>query len=107
MFDFSFFVLKHLREGLDLFLKHNIDCFMYLVGTRTQISVSYASAFLVPYWQLMYLCVYAGPVAWIMWFLFVDLTILKGSLDSFSFRLPQCWGLPVKQLGVFPHLLLV
>ena len=36
-----------------------------------------------------------------------QLTILKGWLDSFSFWLPQCWGVPVKQFGVFPHLLLV
>ena len=31
-----------------------------------------------------------------------QLTILKGWLDSFSFWLPQCWGVPVKQLEVFP-----
>ena len=50
---------------------HYIDCFMNLVGSRTQIGVSYASALLVPYWQLMSLCVHAGPIAWIMWYLFV------------------------------------
>ena len=33
--------------------------------------------------------------------------VLKGWLDKLLFWLPQCWGLPVKQLGVFPHLLLV
>ena len=26
---------------------------------------------------------------------------------GFSFRLPQCWGVPIKQLWVFPYLLLV
>ena len=31
-----------------------------------------------------------------------QLTILKGWLDRFSFWLPQCWGVPVKQFGVFP-----
>ena len=48
---------------------------MNLVGSRTQISVSYASAFLVPGWQLLTLCLYAGPVAWIMLFLIRQLDI--------------------------------
>ena len=42
------------------------DFITNLLGSRTQISVSYASAFLVPGWQLLTLCLYAGPVAWIM-----------------------------------------
>ena len=86
---------------------HNTDCFMKLVGSRTKISVSYASAFLVPGWQLLTLCLYAGPVAWIMLFLIRQWTILHGGLDNFSLWLPLCGGVPVKQLGVFPHLLLV
>ena len=36
-----------------------------------------------------------------------ELTILHGGLDNFSLWLPLCGGVPVKQLGVFPHLLLV
>ena len=40
-------------------------------GSQTQIGVSYASALLVPCWQIMSFFVHAGPVAWIMWFLFV------------------------------------
>ena len=73
-----------LREGLDLCLKHNIDCFMNLVGSRTQIGVSYASAFLVPYWQLMS-CMYMPGRLLDNVVLVRRLTILKGSLDSFSF----------------------
>ena len=92
---------------MDLCLKHNTDFITNLVGSRTQISVSYASAFLVHCWQLLTLCLYAGPVAWIMLFIVRQLTILHGGLDSFSVWLPQCWGVPVRQLGVVPHLLLV
>ena len=98
---------------MDLCLTHNTDCFMNLVGSRTQISVSYASALLVPCWQLMFLCVHAGSVAWIMLFFVRQLTffrvglniskenglptspkltsgfpVLKGWLDSFSFWFP-------------------
>ena len=68
---------------MDLCLKHNINCFMNLVGSRTQIGVSYASALLVPYWQIMSFFVHAGPVAWIMWFL-LSVNVPIGSLDSFS-----------------------
>ena len=50
---------------------------------------------------------YAGPVALDNVVLCSSVDILKGWLDSFSFWLPQCWGVPVKQSGVFPHLLLV
>ena len=39
--------------------------------------------------------------------LYSSVDVLKGWLDSFSFWLPQCWGLPVMQSGVFPQLLLV
>ena len=92
---------------MDLCLKHNTDFITNLVGSRTQISVAYASAVLVPGWQLLTLCLYAGPVAWIMLFLIGQLTILHGGLDNFSLWLPLCGGVPVKQLGVFPHLLLV
>ena len=63
---------------------------MNLVGSRTQISVCYASAFLVPGWQLLTLCLYAGPVAWIMLFLIRQWTILYGGLDNFSLWLPLC-----------------
>ena len=63
---------------MDWCLKHNTDFNTNLVGSRTQINVSYASAFLVPCWQLMTLCVYAGPVAWIMLFIVRQLTILHG-----------------------------
>ena len=31
-----------------------------------------------------------------------SVNVLRDWLDSFSSWLPQCWGLPVKQLGVFP-----
>ena len=54
---------------MDLCLKHNTDFITNLVRSRTQISVSYASAFLVPSWQVLTLCLYAGLVAWIMLFL--------------------------------------
>ena len=71
-------------------------------------NVSYASALLVPCWLLMTLCLYAGPVALDNVVHCSSVDILKGLLDSFSFWLPQCWGVPVKQLEVFsPHLLLV
>ena len=40
-------------------------------------NVSCASALLVPCWQLMTLCVYAGPVAWIMLFIVRQLTFLR------------------------------
>ena len=62
---------------LDLCLKDNTDFITNLVGPRTQISVSYSSAFLVPSWQLLTLCLYAGPVAWIMLFLIRQLTFLR------------------------------
>ena len=32
--------------------------------------------------------------------LYSSVDVLKGWLDSFSFGLPQCWGLPVMQSGV-------
>ena len=83
---------------MDLCRKHNTDCFMNSVGSWTQISVSYASAFLVPGWQLLTLCLYAGPVAWIMLFLIRQWTILHGGLDRFSFWLPLYGCLHVKQL---------
>ena len=87
---------------MDLCLKHNIDCFMNLVGSRTQFSVSYSSALLVPCWQLyVFLCTCrAGCLDNVVLCSSVD--VLKGWLDSFSSWLPQCWGLPVKQLGGFP-----
>ena len=44
----------------------------------------------------------AGLVALDNFVVVHQLTILKGWLDSFSFWLPQCWGVPIKQLGVFP-----
>ena len=82
---------------MDVCLKDNTDCFMNLVGSRTQISVSYASAFLVPGWQLLTLClIYAGPVAWIMLFLIRQWTILHDGLASLSLWLPLCGGVPVK-----------
>ena len=62
---------------MDLCLKHNTDCFINLVGSRTQFSVSYSSALLVPSWQLMSFCVHAGPVAWIMLFFVRWLTFLR------------------------------
>ena len=62
---------------LDLCLKHNTDFNTNLVGSRTQFSVSYSSALLVPCWQLMSFCVHAGPVAWIMLFLVRQLTFLR------------------------------
>ena len=37
-----------------------------------------------------------------MLFIVRQLTFLRVLLDSFSFWLPQCWGVPVKQLGFFP-----
>ena len=40
-------------------------------------NVSYASALLVPYWQLMTLCLYAGPLPRIMLFIVRQLTFLK------------------------------
>ena len=50
----SLFCFKASRRScLDLCLKHNTDCFMNMVGSRTQFSVSYAYALLVPCWQLM------------------------------------------------------
>ena len=70
---------------MDLCLKHNTDFNTNLIGSRTQINVSYASACLVPCWQLMTLCLYAGPVARIMLFIIRQLTIRHGGLDSFSF----------------------
>ena len=39
----------------------------------------------------------AGPIVLDNFVVVRQLTILKGWLDSFSFWLPQCWGLPVKQ----------
>ena len=78
---------------MDLCPKHNTDCFMNLVGSRTQISASYASAFLVPGWQLVTLCLYAGPVAWIMLFLIRQWTIRHGGLDNFSLWLPLYYAL--------------
>ena len=73
---------------------------MNLAGSRTQISVSYASVFLVPGWQILTLRLYAGPVAWIMLFLIRQWTILQGGLENFSLWLPLCEDVPVKQLGV-------
>ena len=70
-------------------------------------NVFYASALLVPCWQLMMLCLYAGPVALDNVVHCSSVDVLKGWLYSFSFWLPQCWGVPVKQLGGFPQLLLV
>ena len=70
---------------MDLCLKHNTEFNTNLVVSQTQINVSYASAFLVPCWQLMTLCLYAVPVTWIMLFIVRQLTILNGGLDSFSF----------------------
>ena len=70
-------------------------------------NIYYASALLVPCWQFMTLCLYAGPVALDNVVLCSSVDVLEGWLDSFSFWLPQCWSVPVKQLGVFPHLLLV
>ena len=70
-------------------------------------NVFYASALLVPCWKLMTLCLYAGPVALDNVVHCSSVDVLKGWLDSLSFWLPQCWGVPVKQLGVFPHLFLV
>ena len=78
-----------------------------MIRSWTQINISYASALLVPCWQLMTLCLYSGPVVLDNVVLCSSVDVLKGWLDSFYFWLPQCWGLPVKQLGVFPHLLLV
>ena len=69
-------------------------------------NVSYASALLVPCWQLMTFVYMPGRLPWIMLFIARQLTILNGGLDSFSFGCLKCWGVPVKQLGVFPHLLL-
>ena len=45
----------------------------------------YASALLVPCWQLMTLCLYAGPVALDNVVLCSSVDVLKGWLDSFSF----------------------
>ena len=86
---------------MDLCLKHNTDFITNLVGSRTQISVSYASAFLVPGWQLL-TCLYAGPVAWIMLFIVRQLTILHGGLDIFSFWLPLCGGCTCQAVRGFP-----
>ena len=46
--------------------------------------------------QLLTLCLYAGPVAWIMLFLIRQWMILHGGLDNFSLWLPLCGGVPVK-----------
>ena len=59
-------------------------------------NVSYTSALLVPCWQLMTLCLYAGPVALDNVVHCSSVDVLKGWLDSFLFWLPQCWGAPVK-----------
>ena len=48
----------------------------------------------------MTLCLYAGPVALDNVVHCSSVDVLNGLLDSFSFWLPQCWGVPVKQLGV-------
>ena len=63
-------------------------------------------ALLVPCWQIIILCTCrAGCLDNVVLYSSVD--VLKGWLDSFSFWLPQCWGVPVMQSGVFPQLLLV
>ena len=41
------------RRCLDLCLGHNTDFDTDLIGSRTQFNVSYASAFLMPVWQVM------------------------------------------------------
>ena len=48
-------------------------------------NVSYASALLVPCWQLMTSVHMPGQLPWIMLFIVRQLTILYGGLDSFSF----------------------
>ena len=47
--------------------------------------VAYASALLVPCWQLMTLVYMLGRLPWIMLFIVRQLTILNGGLDRFSF----------------------
>ena len=49
----------------------------------------------------MTLCLYAGPVAMDNVVLCSSVDVLKGWLDSFSFWLPQYWGLPVKAVRGF------
>ena len=48
---------------MDLCFWHANDFDTNLVGSWTQMNVSYASAFLMPCWQLMTLYLYAGLVA--------------------------------------------
>ena len=48
-------------------------------------NVSFASALLVPCWQLMTLVYILGRLPWIMLFIVRQLMILNGGLDSFSF----------------------
>ena len=84
---------------MDLCFKHNTEFNTNLVGSRTQINVSYASALLVPCWQLMTFVYMPGRLPWIMLFIVRQLTILNGGLDSFSFGclnvgvyLSSSWG---------------
>ena len=65
-----------------------------LIGSRTQIIV-------------LCFCIISARLPWIMLFFVRPVDVLKGWLDSFSFGCLNVWGLPVKQLGVVPHLLLV
>ena len=48
-------------------------------------NVSYASALLVPGWQLMTFVYMPARLPWIILFIVHQLTILNGCLDSFSF----------------------
>ena len=50
----------------------------------------------------MTLCLHAGSVALDNVVHCSSVDVHKGWLDSFSFWLPQCWGVPDKQLGGFP-----
>ena len=59
-----FFVLKPLGEGSSDLYFYQIDDFgTNLVGSLTQMNVSYASAFLVAWLAALYSCRCVGPVA--------------------------------------------
>ena len=92
------------QTGFENVMEHHEISELYRVADPE--FLYYASALLVPCWQFRILGLHAGPVAWIMLFLLVS-SRSYWFLDSFFFWLPQCWGLPVRQLAVFPHLLLV
>ena len=67
-------------------------------------NVSYASALLVPCWQRMTLCLYAGPVALDNVVLCSSVDVLKGWLDSFSFLVDSMLGCTCQAVRCFSHI---